>query len=60
MHWYADDGETPVDPFDEAETFHNDDGDWANGDGVLLYPGTQRDAFEAHSMGFEAFFRRSG
>ena len=29
------------DPFEVAETFHNADGDWANGDGILLYPGTQ-------------------
>src|SRR5262249_50008845 len=24
--------------------FHNADGDWANGDGILVYPGTQRAA----------------
>ncbi len=29
------------DPFVTAETFHNGDGDRCNGDGVLLYPGTQ-------------------
>jgi Domain of unknown function (DUF4091) len=30
------------DPFRVAETFHNKSGDYANGDGILLYPGTQR------------------
>jgi hypothetical protein len=34
-------GKDGFDPFVVAETFHNADGDWANGDGVLLYPGTQ-------------------
>jgi hypothetical protein len=29
------------DPFAVSETFHNADGDHANGDGILLYPGTQ-------------------
>ncbi|WXB20281.1 DUF4091 domain-containing protein [Pendulispora albinea] len=29
------------DPFVIAETFHNTRGDHANGDGILLYPGTQ-------------------
>jgi MYXO-CTERM domain-containing protein len=52
-HWYAAHGDEPVDPFVEPE-FRNDDGDWANGDGVLLYPGTQRDAFDEHSIGVEA------
>lgn len=32
----------PYDPFATAETFHNADGDHANGDGVLVYPGQQR------------------
>jgi hypothetical protein len=31
----------PTDPFVTAETFHNKDGDHSNGDGILLYPGTQ-------------------
>jgi hypothetical protein len=35
-------GPDGFDPFVTAETFHNADGDWANGDGILLYPGTQR------------------
>lgn len=30
------------DPYVVAETFHNADGDAADGDGVLVYPGTQR------------------
>lgn len=29
------------DPFVVAEAFHNDDGDYANGDGILVYPGHQ-------------------
>jgi hypothetical protein len=29
------------DPFAVAETFHDADGDWANGDGILVYPGKQ-------------------
>ncbi len=29
------------DPFEASETFHNADGDYAMGDGLLLYPGTQ-------------------
>lgn len=31
----------PYDPWLGAETFHNQHGDHANGDGVLLYPGQQ-------------------
>lgn len=31
----------PYDPLLTAETFHNDDGDHCNGDGVLVYPGKQ-------------------
>jgi hypothetical protein len=52
-HWYDRHGRVPVDPFEDPESLHNDDGDWVNGDGVLLYPGSQRDAFAAHSLGFE-------
>jgi hypothetical protein len=37
-------GERGFDPFTVAETFHNDKGDHANGDGILVYPGTQRAA----------------
>jgi hypothetical protein len=33
--------ERGFDPFTVAETFHNRDGDRANGDGILVYPGTQ-------------------
>ncbi len=29
------------DPFTVAESFHNKDGDHSNGDGILVYPGTQ-------------------
>ncbi|MCU0681763.1 MAG: DUF4091 domain-containing protein [Polyangiaceae bacterium] len=42
----------PYDPFASAETFHNKDGDWANGDGVLVYPGKQG-RYPAHSLGFD-------
>lgn len=35
-------GRGPVDPLVQAETFHNQHGDHANGDGVLVYPGQQR------------------
>ena len=52
-YWYERHGKAPRDPFADAESFHNDDGDWANGDGVLLYPGRQVDAFPEHSLGFE-------
>jgi hypothetical protein len=52
-YWYGRNGRHPIDPFAEAESFRNDDGDWANGDGVLVYPGRQRDGFDAHSLGFE-------
>jgi len=31
----------PYDPWATAETFHNDDGDHMNGDGVMVYPGRQ-------------------
>ncbi len=34
-------GKGPYDPLRVAETFHNDEGDHCNGDGVLLYPGRQ-------------------
>ncbi len=34
----------PYDPLRTAETFHNDDGDHCNGDGVLVYPGRQTPA----------------
>jgi glycosyl hydrolase family 123 len=44
-------GHGPYDPFATAETFHNKHGDWANGDGVLVYPGTQT-RYPEHSLGF--------
>jgi hypothetical protein len=51
-YWYGSHGAAPIDPFFEPETLHNKDGDWANGDGVLVYPGLQNDAFEEHSLGY--------
>ena len=55
-YWYGQKGAVPIDPFVEPESLHNDDGDWANGDGVLLYPGRQLDRFQEHSFGFEGVF----
>ena len=43
-------GKGPYDPFATAETFHNDDGDHCNGDGVLVYPGGQKSGLD---LGFE-------
>lgn len=43
----------PYDPFATAETFHNSDGDYCAGDGVLVYPGKQVDMFTAHSIGMD-------
>ncbi len=51
-YWYGRRGATPIDPFVEPETLHNEDGDWANGDGVLVYPGRQEDVFREHSLGY--------
>ena len=44
------------DPFVVAETFHNADGDHANGDGILVYPGTQRGAPGMRDYGSEEVF----
>ncbi len=52
-YWYGRHGDEPIDPFTDAESFHNDSGDWANGDGILLYPGRQIDGFAEDSFGFE-------
>jgi hypothetical protein len=52
-YWYGRRGAAPMDPFVEPESLHNSDGDWANGDGVLLYPGQELDRFREHSFGFE-------
>jgi hypothetical protein len=51
--WYAAHGDVPVDPFVDAEWLLPDDAGWAEGEGVLLYPGTQLDAFTEHSLGFD-------
>jgi Glycoside hydrolase 123, catalytic domain len=52
--WYDDNrgGRGLFDPFVEAETFHNVHGDECQGDGVLVYPGTQRE-FAMRSLGFD-------
>jgi hypothetical protein len=51
--WYDDNrgGHGAYDPFVTPETFHNSSGDYAEGDGVLLYPGMQVDMFTEHSIG---------
>jgi hypothetical protein len=56
--WYDDNrgGHGPYDPFVTAETFHNSDGDYCEGDGVLLYPGKQVDMFPEHSAGMSGVF----
>ena len=41
----------PYDPWAKAETFHNQHGDHADGDGVLVYPG-QQPGFDGESLGF--------
>jgi hypothetical protein len=53
--WYDDNhgGHGPYDPFTTAETFHNSGGDYCEGDGVLVYPGKQVDAFTDHSIGID-------
>jgi hypothetical protein len=49
-------GHGPIDPFVDAESFHNADGDAALGDGLLLYPGRQQGKFAASSLGTDAVF----
>ena len=53
--WYDDNrgGHGAYDPFATAETFHNADGDYSMGDGVLVYPGKQVDMFTSHSIGMD-------
>ena len=43
-------GHGAYDPFATAETFHNNDGDHCNGDGLLVYPGHQLQ-FPEHDLG---------
>jgi Domain of unknown function (DUF4091) len=53
--WYDENkgGHGSIDPFKTAENFHNKDGDYSNGDGLLLYPGKQVDLFRDHSVGMD-------
>ena len=44
-------GRGPVDPFTQPESFHNKDGDACLLDGLLVYPGIQKGAFAARSLG---------
>jgi hypothetical protein len=44
-------GKGPIDPFASAASFHNQHGDVALFDGLLVYPGTQKAPFAAHSVG---------
>lgn len=46
-------GKGPYDPWVTAEGFHNQHGDHCAGDGLLVYPGKQVDAFREHSIGFD-------
>jgi hypothetical protein len=60
-YWYDDNrggrgGWDGFDPFDVAETFHNADGDWADGDGILVYPGTQIGARGMRDFGAATVF----
>jgi hypothetical protein len=50
-HWSRVRRDPGTDVFTTAETFENKDGDWANGDGVLVYPGRQLDCCDEHSLG---------
>jgi hypothetical protein len=49
-------GRGPVDPFVTAESFHNQHGDAALGDGILLYPGRQLPPFSGTSMEADEVF----
>jgi hypothetical protein len=44
-------GRGPVDPFATFESFHNQHGDTALADGLLVYPGAQDSTFPEHSLG---------
>jgi hypothetical protein len=44
-----------TDPFEVADSFHNKDGDHSNGDGILVYPGTQTSQ-GMRSYGLETVF----
>ncbi len=51
--FYDDDnsgGRGPIDPFATAASFHNKHGDVALLDGILVYPGDQRDRFGEHAL----------
>lgn len=50
-HWTDRHDTEDIDPYDDPESLHDDDGDWANGDGVLVYPGNQGSAFPEHTLG---------
>ena len=51
--WYdGTKGQGAFDPFATPETFHNKDGDFCMGDGVLVYPGVQKDVGTEHSLGW--------
>jgi hypothetical protein len=51
-HWYGRRG-APFDPYDDPESLLNKDGDWANGDGVLVYPGTRCDLVSTYDLGWD-------
>jgi hypothetical protein len=47
-------GKGRIDPFSTSESLHNDEGDTALGDGMLLYPGRQIGRFAPRSLGVPA------
>lgn len=53
-------GKGPHDSWVTAEGFHNQHGDHCAGDGLLVYPGKQVDAFREHFIGFDGAAFDSG
>jgi Domain of unknown function (DUF4091) len=51
--WGRDGGQTPIDPFEDPETGDPSYGSVANGGDMLVYPGTQLDPLQEHSLGID-------
>ncbi len=53
--WYDENngGQGPFDPFTQPESFHNHLNEYAQGDGMLVYPGRQTSAFVTRDLGFD-------
>ncbi|HEY8089570.1 MAG TPA: glycoside hydrolase domain-containing protein [Polyangiaceae bacterium] len=49
--WTLPDPDDTIDPFQEVETLDGKDGEWANGEGMLVYPGAQRDGLTMSFQG---------